>query len=85
MTEPFTCDTRFRFLLRSFGASEIALIGRFSHFSTLSIGGNSNTFNEGPGGFLSLSNPFTINSTDAWTVNVFIKPLKFASFTQVCY
>ena len=39
---------------------------------TRSNGGNSETFNEGPGGFLSLSNPFTITDTKEWTVSIYI-------------
>ena len=68
---PFTCDTRFRFLLRPFGTSvETAPTGGFPHF-TPSNGGNSETFNEAEGGFLALPNPFIItNSTSAWTVSV---------------
>ena len=60
---PRTCDTRFQFLLRPFGASvETAPTTGFPHF-TPSNGGNSEIFNEGPGGFLALPNPFTITST----------------------
>ncbi len=65
---PRTCDTRFRFLLRPFGASvETAPTVGFPNF-TLSNGGNSEVFNEGGGGFLGLMNPFTITNTTAWTV-----------------
>jgi hypothetical protein len=67
---PHTCDTRFNFLLRPFGASvETAPTGGFPHF-TFSNGGNSETFNEGPGAFLALPNPFTITSTSEWTVSL---------------
>ena len=66
---PYTCDIRFRFLLRPFGASvDAAPTGKFTHF-TPTNGGNSHTFSEGPGGFLALSNPFTITSTMKWTVS----------------
>ena len=66
---PRTCDTRFRFLLRPFGASvETAPSGGFPNF-TRSNGGNSETFNEGSGGFLGIENPFTIIRKDAWTVS----------------
>ena len=66
---PFYCDTRFRFLLRSFGASvETAPSRGFPHF-TPSNNGNSDTFLEGPGGFLALPNPFTITSTSEWIVS----------------
>ena len=69
MTAPLTCDTRFRFMLRPFGAPvETAPNTGFPYF-TPSHGGNIDTFNEGPGGFLSLSNPFTITSTSEWTVS----------------
>ena len=66
---PLNCDTRFRFVLRAFGASvETAPTRDFPHF-TPSNGGNSETFNEGPGGFLALPNPFTITSASEWTVS----------------
>ena len=69
MTVPFTCDTRFRFMLRSFGESvEAAPDKGFPHF-TPSHGGNSETFNEGPGGLVGLPNPFTITNTSEWTVS----------------
>ena len=32
-------------------------------------GNNSEIFNEGPGGFLGIPNPFTITSGDGWTVS----------------
>ena len=65
---PFTCDTRFRFKLRPHGAPvDTAPIRGFPHY-TPSNGGNSDTFREGPGGFLALPNPFTITSEQAWTV-----------------
>ena len=64
------CDTRFRFFLRPFGASvETAPNGRFPYF-TPANGGSSDTFIEGPGGFLVLSNPFTITSPKEWTVGL---------------
>ena len=66
---PRRCDTRFRFLLRPFGASvKTAPFREFPYF-TPARGGNSDTFNEGPGGFLALSNPFTITNTSEWTVS----------------
>ena len=66
---PYNCDTRFRFLLRSFGAPvENAPTGGFPHF-TPSNGNNSDTFNVGRGGFLALANPFIMNSTKEWTVS----------------
>ena len=69
MTKPFTCDMRFRFLLRTFQASvDTAPSGGFPYF-TPSNGGNSEVFNIGDGGFLALANPFTINSTSEWTVS----------------
>ena len=77
MTKPFTCDTRFRFLLRPFGASvETAPSGGFPYF-TPSNGGNSDTFNEAPGGFLARPNPFTINSMDEWTVSCMNIAMKY--------
>ena len=69
MTRPFTCDTRFRFLLRQFGAPvETAPRGVFPHF-TPSNGSNSDEFNEGPGAFFSLPNPFIISSISGWKVS----------------
>jgi hypothetical protein len=56
-------------MLRPFEESvETAPDTGFPHF-THSNGGNSDTFNEGPGGFLSLANPFTIISIHEWTVS----------------
>ena len=69
---PRTCDTRFRYLLRLFGASvETAPTVGFPFFTT-SNGGNSDTFNEGPGGFLGRPNPFNITSTTVWTVRYYV-------------
>ena len=69
MTKPFTCDTRFRFLLRMYREPvETAPSEGFPRF-TPSHGGNSETFNEGPGGLVGLPNPFTINSAMEWTVS----------------
>ena len=66
---PFTCDTRFRFVLRPFGSPvETAPNTGFPDFTQSSVG-NSATFNEGQGGFIALPNPFTITSTDAWPVS----------------
>ena len=66
---PHKCDTRFRFLLRLFGASAETTPTRGFPYFTPSNVGNSAIFNEGTGGFLALSNPFTITSTNEWTVN----------------
>ena len=67
---PFNCDTRFQFLLRPFGAPvKTARSGGFPYF-TPSNGGNSHTFNIGPGGLLALPNPFIITSTSEWTVSL---------------
>ena len=69
MTRTFTCDTRFRFLLRQFGAPvETAPSGVFPHFTT-SNGGNSDKFSEGPGAVFSLPNPFIISSISEWRVS----------------
>ena len=69
---PLTCDTRFWFLLRPFGAPvETTPNTGFPHF-TPSNGGNSDTFNEGPRGLLGLPNPFTITSTSKWMVRYYI-------------
>ena len=71
MTRPFTCDTRFRFLLRPFGAPvETAPNKDFPYF-TPSNGGNSDTFNEGPGGLFGLPNPFIITNTSEWMVSYY--------------
>ena len=72
----FSCDTRFRFLLRSFGASvETAPTGGFPYFTPTKFyhGGNSETFNKGPRGFNAFSNPFSITTDTSetaceWTV-----------------
>ena len=69
MTKPFTCDTRFRFSLRPFGASVATAPSRGFPYHTPSNGGNSDTFFEAPGGFLALPNPFTISSASEWTVS----------------
>ena len=69
MTRPFTCDTRFRFMLRPFGASvETAPNTGFPHF-TNGEGRNSHTFSEGPYRFLNLGNPFVISTTIPWPVS----------------
>ena len=67
---PFTCDTRFRFQLRPYGSTVDTAPNRGFPYYTPSNGGNSDTFNEGPGGFLALPNPFTITSQQEWTVRV---------------
>ena len=72
-TRPFTCDTRFRFLLRPFGAPvETAPNTGFPIFTPSSIeGNNSGTFNEGPSGLLALPNPFIFTRTEEWSVSNF--------------
>ena len=65
---PFTCETRFRFLLRPFGASVDTSRTSYPNF-TPSNGGNSELFSEGPRGLLGRANPFTITSMDGWTVS----------------
>ena len=68
-TNLIRCDTRFRFMLRPFGALvESAPDTGFPHF-TKSNGGNSDTFNESSGGLLGIPNPFTINCTSPWNVS----------------
>ena len=68
---PFACDSRFRFILRPFGAPvETAPNTGFPDF-TPSSGSNTDTFNEGPGGLLGLSNPFVITNTSKWMVSYF--------------
>ena len=66
---PYNCDTRIRFLLRPFGASVETAPNTGYRYFTPSNGRNSEVFNEGPRGLLSLPNPFTITSTAAWTVS----------------
>ena len=69
LSKPFTCDTRFRFMLRPFGEPvETALNTGYPYF-TPSSGSNSEIFNEGPRGLLALPNPFTITSNEAWSVS----------------
>ena len=66
---PYTCDTQFRFMLQPFGmVGAPGLDVGFPYF-TPSNGGNSDTFNEGPGGLLGRPNPFTITNTSEWTVS----------------
>ena len=67
---PHRPDTRFRFLLRPFEASVETAPSRGFHLFTPSNGGNSHTFNLGPGGFLALANSFTVSSTTEWTVSL---------------
>ena len=67
-TQPYTCDTRFRFELRPYGAGVETAPARGFPYYTHSYGGNSDDFREGPGGFLALPNPFTIISVQEWTV-----------------
>ena len=65
---PFTCDTRYRFMLRPFGASlETAPNTGFPFYTT----GNARDeiFNEGHHGFLGLPNPFTIVNKQPWLVS----------------
>ena len=67
---PFTCDTRFRFLLRPFGSPvETAPNMTFPHFTPSNVG-NSATFSEASGGFIALQNPFTISETTPWPVSM---------------
>ena len=66
------CVTSFVFLLRPFEESAETIV--FSLFTPSKFnGGNSEIFNEGPGGFLALPNPFTITNTSEWTVSLIIK------------
>ena len=65
---PYTCDTRFRFMLRPYGAPiETAPSREFPYF-TPSNAGNSHSFSEGPGGFLALPNPHTSTHSGPWNV-----------------
>ena len=67
---PLTCDTRFRFMLRQFGASvETAPNTGFPYFTPGSTD-NSHTFTEGLMAFLVLSNPFVITRMGKWIVSI---------------
>ena len=71
-TRPFTCDTRFRFLLRPFGAPvETAPNTGFPIFTPSNSLDNSLTFSEGPSGLLALPNPFIFTRTEEWSVSIF--------------
>ena len=69
-TKPFTCDTRFRFILRPFGAS-LETAPNHTSFPHITRGkdNNSYTFSEGPQGFLNLHNPFVITMRGQWLVS----------------
>lgn len=68
-TPPYTCDTRFRLMLRPYGSLiETAPLGGFRYF-TPSSSTNRHVFSVGPGGFLALPNPFTIAQTGPWAVS----------------
>ena len=67
---PYTCDTRFRFMLRPYGAPIGTAPSRDFPYFTPSNAGNSHTFPMGrPGGFLALPNPYTISHGGPWTVS----------------
>ena len=66
---PYTCDTRIRFLLRSFRSPVETAPNKGYQYFTPSNGGNSEEFKVGPGGLLGLSNPFTFTRTEVWTVS----------------
>ena len=56
-------------MLRPFGSPvETAPNTGFPHL-TFSNGGNSDTFNEGPGGLFGLPNPYIITNTSEWIVS----------------
>ena len=64
---PLRCDTRFRFLLRSFGASVDTAPSRgFPYYNAGNIMPNSINFT---GGFVNLPNPFTITNESEWMVS----------------
>ena len=64
------CDTRFRFLLRPFGASaETAPSGGFPYYNARNVMPNSVNFTEGSRGFVDLPNPFTITNESEWMVS----------------
>ena len=68
-TRPYTCDTRFRFMLRPFGASvETAPNSSFLHY-TSGEGHNTDTFNKASGGFLALPNPYVTSNRGDWVVS----------------
>ena len=69
---PLRCDTRFRFMLRSFEASvETAPNTGFPYFNNGNFRPNSINFTEGPNGFKGLSNPYTITKANEWTVSCY--------------
>ena len=64
---PLRCDTRFRFILRPFGASvETAPDGHFPHYNAGNFIPNSITFTEK---FQNLPNPYTITNATEWAVS----------------
>ena len=71
---PLTCDTRFRFMLRPFGASvETAPNTGFPNFTPSTFSDNSRTFFEGPMAFLALPNPFIITRMGEWIVSILLQ------------
>ena len=67
--KPFTCDTRFRFMLRPIGAPVKTAPNTGFPYFTPSSGSNTDIFNEGHGGLFGLPNPFVITSTSEWMVS----------------
>ena len=68
---PYTCDTKFRLMLRPYGSPiETAPLHGFPYY-TRSNTGNSYHFPIGPHGFLTLPNPFNITDIGPWTVSEF--------------
>lgn len=66
---PYTCDTKFRLMLRPYGSTiETAPQHGFPYY-TRSSGGNSLNFPIGPRGFLTQPNPLNITNIGPWTVS----------------
>ena len=65
------CDTRFRFILRPYGASvKTAPSDNYEYYTRSVTNEIHDTFKQGSGGFLSLPNPHTSYNTTAWTVSI---------------
>lgn len=67
--KPYTCDTKFRLMLRPYGSPiKTAPLHGFPYY-TPSNAANSYYFPIGPGGFLALPNPFNTTHIGPWTVS----------------
>ena len=86
-TRPFECDTRFRFMLRPFGASLETAPNHNHDFPYIARGkgNNSYTFHEGQQGFLDLDNPFVITMRGQWLVGYLLCINKTITTMKYCY